>query len=329
GKTPKGIAAQYAGFVPALEEVQTLQSALDPAESVTEDWDEYLKTTQGLLDAYEAGAETTSGPELTKANAALEEALSATYPPADALGLTVCTFTPEPTVVETEMENPETFDLPKPTNTVEQAAKTFLAAVGSGDCERIKAEANSDVGELKATNCEYLSTTYGGLDVVGTQSYGPVALAEFGGPKKDPRNGTVEFVIDSDGKLKYASESVIVGGGIHPPNEGFDAQETMDTAVDSIKNEDGDAFLSIQGPDSKVEEVDDPFLRVGSEESGKIVATAIRENPDVDAVMIGANQAAAYFIFDTDDQDFLLETGHSPGSETEYRNFGYWGLPAS
>ena len=63
--------------------------------------------------------------------------------------------------------------------------------------------------------------------------------------------------------------------------------------------------------------------------NGRIFTEAVRENPDAEAVMIGANQALAYFILDMDDQDFLLEIGHSPGSETEYRNPGYWALPSA
>ena len=102
----------------------------------------------------------------------------------------------------------------------------------------------------------------------------------------------------------------------------------MDSALTAIRDQDGQAFLDIQGPDSSVTEVDDPFVAVGSGQGAEIVATDIRDNPDVEAVMIGANQVDGFYIFDTDGNDYLFENAHNPGSETSYGNFGYWLLPS-
>ena len=137
------------------------------------------------------------------------------------------------------------------------------------------------------------------------------------------------FVIDGDGVLKYSNNGVIIGGGIHPPSEGFDSQETMDAAVEAIRDEDGQAFLDIQGPDSAITEVAEPFEGIGDSEGGKVIAAAIRDNPDVEPMMIGANQLEGAFIFDTGEEMYLLQNGHFPGSETAYGNFGYWLLPSS
>jgi hypothetical protein len=87
--------------------------------------------------------------------------------------------------------------------------------------------------------------------------------------------------------------------------------------------------MAVQGPDSSVTEVVDPFTSIGDDEGADLVTKDIRENPDVEAVMIGANQMAAAFIFDTGENVYLLENGHNPGTETSYGNFGYWLLPAS
>jgi len=325
GKTLEGIKAQWTGSVPVLEEVQDLQTGLDAGNSKA--WDQYLKANQATIDAYAEIAATPDEAALTAGFEAQQKALAATYPPADALGLEVCTYVPEATVTGTEMNDPVDFDLAEPSNTVEQAAETFIGAVDSGSCPRINAQRNSDVSDLQPGTCKYLVDTYANLEVVGTESYGPVAMATFAGKGDDSRSGTVQFVIDQDLELKYVNESVIPGGAIHPPSEGFDAQETMDSMLESIRDQDGEAFLDLQGPDGAITEVSDPFDRINSEEGGRIVAEDIRENPDVEAVMIGANQAVAYFIFDTGERDYLLENNHVPGSETAYRNFGYWALP--
>jgi hypothetical protein len=327
GKTLAGVRAESAGTLPVFEEVQALQAALDPAGPVVPDWQQYLDASQGVIDGGQAVVDADGEAEAQKAFLALDQARQETYPFADALGLKVCTYAAEATVEETEMNDPATFELAEPSDTPEQAANALMAAIDSGDCEQINAQRHSDVGELSADTCQYLINGYSGLDVVGSQSYGPAALVQFASKEDASRQGTTQFVIDSDGKLKYVNESVIAGGGIHPPNEGFDAQETMDQVLTAIRDEDEEAFAETLGPDGAYFEAEDPLAEFSSEPSGEIVTEAIRENPDVEAVMIGASQALAYFIFDTDDQDFLLEIGHSPGSETEYRNPGYWALP--
>lgn len=327
GKTVKGIAEQWSGTVPVLQEVQDLQSGLEADEAVAATWDEYLKASQAYIDSLSRLAEVVDEKAFLPASTASSKALQATYGPADELGLKVCTHTPEPTVKETEMSNPASFDLAEPSNTVDEAAETFIKAVDSEECPKINAQVNSDNGELAADNCEYLVNTYSGTEVVGTQSFGPVAVAEFSSGT-EAKNGMVKFIIDTDGVLRFAGESVIIGGGINPPSEGFDSQESMDAALSAIRDEDGEGFLAIQGPDSSFTEVQDPFVAVGTGPGAEKAATDIRENPEVDAVMIGANQAAGFFILDTEGEDYLLENAHSPGSETSYGNFGYWLLPS-
>jgi hypothetical protein len=329
GKTLAGIQAESAGTLPVFEEVQGLQAALEPAGPVAGDWKQYLDASQGVIDAGQAVVDAEGEAEAQRAFAALDQARQKTYPPADALGLKVCTFAAEATVEETTMEDPENFNLAEPTNAPEQAADELISAIDSGDCEKINAQRHSDAGDLSPQTCEYLITGYSGLDVVGSQSYGPAAMVQFASGEDASRQGTTQFVIDSDGKLKYVNESVIVGGGIHPPSEGFDAQETMDAVLEAVREEDSVAFTETLGPDGAYFEAEDPLAEFLSEPSGKVVAETIRDNPEVEAVMIGANQALAFFIFDTENRDLLLEIGHSPGSETNYRNPGYWALPAS
>jgi hypothetical protein len=220
------------------------------------------------------------------------------------------------------------FDLPVPRNTVDEAAEAFLAAVKSGDCARVNAQVNSDSTELDQGNCEFLFSQYAGTSLAGTESYGPVALAEFYNPS-DGRNGTVRFIIDTDRRLRYAGEGSVVGGGLRPPSEGFDSQARMDDALAAIRDEDGEAFLEVQGPDSVLTEAPDPFVGVGAGPGGELVARDIRENPDAAALMLTANQLNGFFIFDAGERSYLLENTHLPGSETGYGNFGYWLLPDS
>lgn len=327
GKTLAGIQAETAGSIPVLEEIRALQEGLETTGPAAVDWDQYLAATQGLIESGGAVAEAPDEAEAQKAFAALEAAREKTYPPADALGLKVCTYAAPASVTETTMNDPASFDLAQPENTVEQAAEDLMAAIESGDCDRINAQRHSDVGELSADSCQYLINSYSGLEVIGYETYGPAALVQFADRKEASRQGTTQFVIDTDGSLKYVNESVIGGGGIHPPSEGFDAQETVDAALAAIRDEDEAAFAETLGPDGAYAEAEEPLTEFEAEPSGKTFTEAVRQNPDVDAVMIGASQAMAYFIFDTDDRDFLLEIGHSPGSETEYRNLGYWALP--
>lgn len=329
GKIASGIAAQWSGTVPVMEEVQGLQSDLQVDPSVKKTWEEYLKANQAYIDSLSEITTVSTDEEAGAKSAAANEVAQATYPPADELGLEVCTFTPEATVEKTEMENPASLDLPEPSNTVDEAADTFMAALNGGDCEKLNATINSDVGTLPAGDCQYLFDSFANLDVAGSQSLGPVAYVELKGKGDDPRAGTMTFVIDGDGVLKYSNNGVIIGGGIHPPSEGFDSQETMDAAIVAIRDEDGQAFLDIQGPDSAITEVAEPFEGIGDSEGGKVIAAAIRDNPDVEPMMIGANQLEGAFIFDTGEEMYLLQNGHFPGSETAYGNFGYWLLPSS
>jgi hypothetical protein len=327
GKTLAGVQAESAGTLPVLEEVQALQAALQPAGSVTSDWDEYLKASQGVIDGAKEVVDAEGEAEGQKAFAALDQARQKTYPAADALGLKVCTFAAEVTVEQSEMNDPATLDLAEPSNTPEQAAEALMTAINSGDCGEIDAQRHSDIDGLSPETCQYLIDGYSGLEVVGSQSYGPAALVQFASEQDASRQGTTQFVIDTDRKLKYVNESVILGGGIQPPSEGFDAQATMDQNLTAIRDEDEEAFRETLGPDGAYTESGEPLTEFSTESSGRVFTEAVREYADVDAVMIGASQALAYFVFDTEDQDFLLEVGHSPGSETEYRNPGYWALP--
>jgi hypothetical protein len=78
-----------------------------------------------------------------------------------------------------------------------------------------------------------------------------------------------------------------------------------------------------------ITEAPDPFLGVGSEPGGEVIAQDIRDNPDAEAAMLTANQLNGFFIFDAGERKYLLENTHSPGSESSYGNFGYWLLPES
>ena len=103
------------------------------------------------------------------------------------------------------------------------------------------------------------------LDMAFHNEHTPGAMTEridSGG--NELSNFFSQFVIDSDGKLKYVNESVIAGGGIQPPNEGFDAQETMDAFLAAVRDEDSAAFAETLGPDGAYFEAEDPLAEFSS-----------------------------------------------------------------
>jgi hypothetical protein len=326
GKSLAGIKAESAGSLPALEAVQALQQGLTAGPRVADDWRAYLEAGQSYIDATGAMAEATDQAELNEAAQARAVSLSESYPPADELGLRVCSFTPKPVVEPTEMRNAASFELPEPTNTVEQATRRFLGAVESGDCGRINAQNHSDNATLDAGNCKFLADQYAGTDLVGSQSYGPIAFAELYEPETG-RNGTVRFVIDTDGRLRYAGQGTVWGGGARPPTQGFAAQQNMDDALAAIRDGDGQAFFDLAGPDSVLTEAPDPFDSLGDSPSGTDAFNAISEDAGTEAVMLTANRLDAVFVFDGEDARYLLTNSHDPGSEASYSSLGYWLLP--
>src|SRR3954453_10688614 len=210
---PEGAAPMYSAYADIDEEVQRRQENLKPAKQVAADWKDYLKAGQGLI---EAEREVAAKPKDT---APLDKAVAATYDPADAVGLKVCTYTPTGQAPGSGTEPPEDLSYPQPKQSVDAAATAYVTALGSGSCGRLTAVEHSDNGTVTEPTCSTIAKNFGKSKIMGSEPLGPVAAVELFDERSN-RGTTVLLVEDTDGKLKHASDNEVVTGGLRPPNPG-------------------------------------------------------------------------------------------------------------
>src|SRR3954447_3746931 len=143
GTTPPGAVAMYSGTVPVLEAVQDLQRHLRPVHGLASDWRAYLKASLGVIDAER---------RLSDRAAAIAGRGEAGLPPAF--------FAP------LQKASRETYG---PADALGLKVCTFTPrARSSGAGSR----------EVARAAAAYLAASGGRGKIVGTQSYGPVGVAE-------------------------------------------------------------------------------------------------------------------------------------------------------
>ncbi len=327
GISPDGVAAMYAGIIPPQDQVQELQRKLRPAQAQAQAWRDYLKASLGYIDEQRRLEDRAS--ELAEEGDdipptfydSLTAASEKTYDPADALGLKVCTYTQDVKAPGSGTKPPADIKTEPSKNTVEEAAKDYLAAVATGDCKALTEVEHSDNGEKQEPDCSNVKANFGEAKIVGTETYGPVGVTEINDEEK-LLNATLVFVQDTDGVMRHAADRSVPGGAIYPPNPGYDAQESMDAMVAAIRDEDSEAFEEGRGLDSTLE-INMDFTAIGTGPTGESILSDIRDS-DADPVLLGANQAFAFFLIETPKHSYVLMNTHQPGSETEYAGFSWW-----
>ncbi|MFN8111833.1 MAG: hypothetical protein U0R51_01405 [Solirubrobacterales bacterium] len=326
-----GLVQEYERRVPINEAFQADLESLEPTDGVSDAWNRLVadgaKINAGdekILAAAKTGDidkayEQINDPDLLDVyddyNAAAEEAGACEPTPG---------FESQP-IAEAAAG---AADAPQPSNDVEAAANDWLEALQSGDCERI-ADANHTQNYAEpAEDCSDLKESEKKSEVLATAQYGPVGAAFIG---TDESNAYVTFVLDpKTGELETTSTIYESDTGLMPAPEGIDADENVADAVAAIRDNDPKAFNATLSADQAEEGSfvrDGPFDTISTDPLyGKRFVSDIRDSPDAEPVLLGADNTQAYYTLATEGGDYMLIARHDPGSETDYKFTAYWGL---
>ena len=221
-------------------------------------------------------------------------------------------------------------DAPQPSNTIDEAAQTYIDALKSGDCQAIADANHSQNYAEPAEDCSETAELEKDTEVLATVQFGPVGAAVVG---TSDSTGYLQFMLDPvTGDLAYTSTIYASDNGLEPPNEGIDADETVAAAVDAIRADDPDALNATLSDDQP--EGGTSFLQKGStietlgtdpEFADRIVAD-IKADAEAEPVLLGVDQVEAYYLLDTEATDYVLIARHDAGSETHYAFTAYWAI---
>lgn len=91
---------------------------------------------------------------------------------------------------------------PRPRQGIEDAARQFQSAVGSGDCERLKSLSFSGETPDDDAGCQRLLERLEGFEASASARYGTGGAVDFTTKR---RPGTMVFVLGEDGSFKWVS----------------------------------------------------------------------------------------------------------------------------
>jgi hypothetical protein len=330
GITNPGLAAEFENTTEIVAARQRGFERLEPAAAVEEDYERFLRTSAEVVAADRALAEAAAADDsaaVGRAFGRLGRAVDARDRAAENLGMKVCGGIPEPVVEETGTGPVSDVGFAEPANTVGAALEDLLAAAENGDCNAINAAEHSDNRPLGRRACAAIADAYAGAKVLATEEYGPAAAVEI---ETRAQPFTVYFVTDTGRVLRRGGDVVVDDGGLRPANEEIDADRVAEEAVRAIRASDPAAFnrtLSVDDQSFRLKPGE--FDAIGDGPSGDDLVAAIRADEDVVPQPLGENQAYAFFLLDTDADDFVLVLAHEPGSETAYRLRGFFPVPRS
>ena len=326
-----GLAQEYERRVPINEAFQADLESLEPTDGVSDPWNRLVEagtkinaSDEKILAAAEDGDtdgayELINDPDILDVyddyNAAAEEAGACEPTPG---------FESQPIAEPTDAAA----DAPQPSNDVEAVAADWLAALQSGDCEQI-ADANHTQNYAEpAEDCSDLAKSEKKSEVLATAQYGAAGAAYIG---TDEANAYITFVLDpKTDELETTSTIYESDTGLMPAPDGNDADAMVADAVAAIRDNDPDAFnetLSADQPEEGSFVQDGPFETISTDPIyGKRFVADIRDSPDAEPVLIGADNTQAYYTLATEGGDYMLIARHDPGEETAYKFTAYWGL---
>lgn len=330
GLTNPGIADEFEGTAKVRRQFVSAFEGIEIDDSVPAEWDEYIALTKKLAasdEAVAAAAEKNDDAAVGKAF----EAQTALYEDrdklAEKLGFEVCGRSPEIEVVESGTGPADDLVFAEPENTVEEAADTYLKAGISGDCEAFNAERHTDAGKLEPAQCEAAAQSLKGGEVIATEQYGPVGVAEIVGAE-DVHYATY-FATDLDGQLRYAGDVINDGGGLRPATEGDDADANAAAAITALRDGDAMGFneVLLDPENSSLKAEKDGFSKIGEGDFGKQFITEIRKT-GAESELLGKNASYAFYLVEGDEYDWVINLVHAPGAGNHYRMSGYFPIPA-
>lgn len=330
----EGIAGVLSGSLSDLEEIE-------PPRELADAFREYLAArrteieivrrlaaaatdvNERLLAGKEAGA---PADEYAQASERLDKTYAQLERLERELGFEVCGASVEPETELTGTEPPEGTDFLEPTNTLEQAAEDFLAAVESKKCSRINAQAHSDNRPIVAQGCKQIADAFGGARIVLSEQHGPAGAVEI---RNERSNSTLLFVQDTDGALRQAGDMDTPYGGLRPANEDNDAEQSADDWVRAVRENDPELYADASevdiDPSTDFANPTGPFNFIGpADGTGRDLVADIRADEEAAPVLLGINQAVAFFLLDADDGNWVLVFDHEQGSPTAYGWAGFF-----
>ncbi len=336
GLSLPGLAQELQGTAQAGADRLAALEELMPPSALTEDYDGWLELVGDAEDAYAEAAKAAARGDQKATDAALANALGDEIKSTarEDLGLEQC-LTPDSPAADSPDLEPELSGVEAPTgidfkpasNTVAEAAESYLAAVTKGDCDEIDDQIHSDNGELDPAGCE-LEQSNQGLDIVATEQWGPAGVAVFYNAETGARFA-MAFGQDDDGVIRRLTSSV---AGYYPlagrAPEGNDADSKLTAALDAIRSDDVEAFNATLPPDSLPPE-DGGFEQTGVTidslgPDGEVFVDAIKGAPDAEPVPLGINAAYAIYLIDTGGRSWILALTREPGTLDEYGFSGFW-----
>ncbi|MBN8867249.1 MAG: hypothetical protein J0H98_06820 [Solirubrobacterales bacterium] len=328
GLSNPAIALEFQGTAEVRQAVIDGFEELNVNDDAQAELDKYVAASEKIIaqdKAIAKAAEDGDQKAMGEAFAAQDAAFKERDKVAKELGTEVCGQTPDIKVEDTGTAPPSDLDAVEPKNTVEEAADQYLKDGISGDCEAINANRHTDAGELAEESCASVKKALVNGKVAGTESYGPVGQAEIVG-NADIHLPTY-FVTDLDGNLRYGGDAINDQGGLRPAPEGNDAQATAEATVQTIRDNDVDAFNATL-PDSE-----SAFFVKGGDvadfSDGKFTKEFVADIKDGDAepVQLGLNSTWGFYFLEGSKYDWVMAMIHIPGLGGHYRFSGYYPVP--
>ena len=343
---PAGLVLELERLIADTRTLEEKYAELEPPESLAAAYEDYLAAGEERLVALEKALKFAEDDDLDGAFSVFDGELAKIGEERDALAEELgfeCVLQSELDLVdEDDIAEPTDVaaEAPQPSNTIEEAYDDYFAALESGDCKQIVEVIHTQTffdpkACDPAVNDPFLEDQTG---LLATQQYGPVGVAVVGfGDDLVPTYNVFVLDPDQEDRLLYTSGFPVSGGGLAPPNEGIDADETVEAAVQAIRDNDPEALnetLSADVPPGEDEPTPNSFVKDGPfdvlAESdpiyGERIVTDIRADEDAAPELLGVDQTSAYYLLDTDGSDYLLIADHQPGSDTDYQFSAYWGL---
>jgi hypothetical protein len=330
GMTADGLAAEFSRRVEINTAYQSAMESIEPTDGLADTYQQYLDAgaqlnanEEKVLAAAEDGDAEEANRILNEDNAKPIEDYDAAI---DELG--ACA-SPEPDQEKAAAPADGAEGAPQPDNTIEDAAAEYLDAFKSGDCQRIADVQHSQNYAEVLDDCSDIAAGSKDSEILATAQYGPVGAAMVGTPESA---GYAMFELDpKTGGLQYTGTVYTDANGLEPPNDGIDADETIQATIDAIRNDDVAAFndaltIDTEGPGT-FEQKGDTIKSLGSDPvyADRVVAD-IKSDTEAEPELLGVDQTQAYYLLDTDKTDYILIARHEPGSETDYAFVAYWAI---
>lgn len=332
GVEAKGLEAEFGRRVPINEAYQTSMESIEPTETLADEYQDYLDAGRQLNENEREVLAAAEKGDVEEANRILGEdnmeAVEKYDAATEALGACDSTQPPDPENVAEAAD--AAADAPQPANTIDEAAEDYLAAFQSGDCKRIQEAQHSQMYAELLDDCSDLTASYEGNEVLATAQYGPVGAAMVG---TEESSGYASFVLDPvTDELEYAGTIYTEPNGLEPPNEGIDAEDTVNTVLEAIRSDDVDALnetlpIDVIEGEGSFHQTGESITELGNDpEYAKRIVEDIKSDTEAQPELLGVNQVDAYYLLDTESTDYILVARHEPGSETDYAFAAYWAI---